>query len=96
MCSYIVQKADIFGSGKGSAGWFNLTQANVCMDHPFHANLEDALLIDFVNPDQGAGARVAVELSPESARALIKAIEAALAEGHNHGIVPAEAIAVHS
>ena len=92
MCSYIVQKADIYGSGKGATGWFSVTQANVCMDHPFHANLDDALLIDFVNPGMGVAARVAVELSAESARALVTAIEAALAEGHDHGIVPAAAV----
>jgi len=44
-----------------------------------HAMAEDTLNIDFLNPAQGPSARVAVELSAESARALAAAIEAALA-----------------
>jgi hypothetical protein len=43
--------------------------------------LEHALNIDFVNPEHGLGARIAVELSPESARNLVRSIEAALARG---------------
>jgi len=81
MCSYIVEKADIFGSGKGAQGWFELRQANVYYDHPFHAPLDHALTIDFVNSDLGPGARVAVEMSADSARALVRCIEAALASG---------------
>ena len=53
-------------------------------DHPFHAPLEHALNIDFVNEAQGTGARVAVELSTESARELIRAIQAALETGEGH------------
>lgn len=81
MCTWIVEKASINGSGKGPHGWFPVTQANVCYDHPTHAFLEHSLNIDFVNEQQGLGARVAVELSAESARALVKAIEAALEAG---------------
>jgi hypothetical protein len=36
--------------------------------------MEHALNIDFVNPNEGPAARVAVELSPESARKLAAAI----------------------
>jgi hypothetical protein len=50
----------------------------VYFDHPFHAPLEHALNIDFVDRDRGPGARVAVELSAESARELVRCIEAAL------------------
>jgi hypothetical protein len=55
--------------------------ANVYFDHPYHAPLDHALNIDFVNTSGGPGARVAVELSAESARELIKKIEAALESG---------------
>jgi hypothetical protein len=51
----------------------------VYFDHPFHAPLEHALNIDFVDPAQGPSARVAVELSAQSARELVRCIEAALA-----------------
>jgi hypothetical protein len=53
-------------------------QASVSYDHPFNAPLEHALNIDFVNEAQGPGARVAVELSAESARALVETILAVL------------------
>jgi len=39
------------------------------------------LNIDFVNDKMGLGARVAVELSPESARKLVDAILTALSRG---------------
>ena len=78
MCTYIIEKAAITGSGKGPQGWFSLNQANVYYDHPVHAPMDHALTIDFVNEAKGPGARVAVELSPESARQLIEKIQAAL------------------
>ena len=78
MCTMIVENAEISGSGRGPQGWFPLGQVNVSYDHPFHASLENALNIDFVNEAEGLGARVAVELAPESARRLVQAILAAL------------------
>ena len=86
MCTMIVDKVEIDGSGKGKNGWFTLNQANVSYDHPFNAPMEHALNIDFVNEKQGPGARVAVELSPEAARTLVDTIvgvlERAKAGGH--------------
>jgi hypothetical protein len=81
MCSGIVERAAVAGCGKGTAGWFDLTEANVSYDHPFQARYEHALNIDFVNEALGPGARVAVELSPESARRLAETILATLARG---------------
>lgn len=81
MCTWITQRSAVTGSGKGAGGWFPLTHATVYFDHPYHAPLDHALNIDFVNEAAGPGARVAVELSAESARALIRDIEAALAAG---------------
>jgi hypothetical protein len=74
MCTMIVKKITIDGSGKGTNGWFTLHQANVSYDHPFHIPMEHALNIDFVNEDLGPGARVAVELSEKAARNLVDAI----------------------
>ena len=79
MCTYLTEKLDVEGSGKGSAGWFTLSQATVYLDHPQHAPAEHTLNIDFLNPQQGPAARVAVELTAQSARALAAAIESALA-----------------
>ena len=75
MCTMIVKKVKIDGSGKGTNGWFTVNQANVSYDHPFHIPMEHALNIDFVNEDLGPGARVAVELSEKAARSLIDAIQ---------------------
>ncbi|MBK7179250.1 MAG: hypothetical protein IPH82_19075 [Chloroflexi bacterium] len=85
MCTMIVQQIKIDGSGKGAGGWFPLRQANVSYDHPFDAPMEHALNIDFVNEAQGLGARVAVELSAEAARALVETINAVLAQAEAGG-----------
>ncbi len=79
MCTYLTEQVQVQGSGKGAAGWFPLTDASVYFDHPVHARAEHTLNIDFLNPGQGASARVAVELTADSARALAAAIESALA-----------------
>ena len=79
MCTYLTEKIEVGGSGKGADGWFSLTEASVYFDHPVHAPAEHTLNIDFLNPGRGPSARVAVELTAESARALAKAIEATLA-----------------
>ena len=81
MCTNITEKAAIAGSGKGRDGWFVLDAANVSYDHPFHAPVEHALNIDFVNEAAGPGARVAVELTADSARRLVDAILVALERG---------------
>ena len=78
MCTMIVTQVGIDGSGRGANGWFKLREANVSYDHPFEAEMEHALNIDFVNEALGPGARVAVELSVEAARALMAAIDAVL------------------
>ena len=60
MCTYLTEKLDVEGSGKGTAGWFTLSQATVYLDHPQHAPAEHTLNIDFLNPQGGPAARVAV------------------------------------
>jgi hypothetical protein len=86
MCTMIVEKINVDGSAKGIGGWFMIEQANISYDHPFHAPLEHALNIDFVNESMGPSARVAVELSESAARELVRTILAVLdraeADGH--------------
>lgn len=89
MCTWIVEKVAVSGSGKGAQSWFPVTQANVFYDHPTHAFMEHSLNIDFVNEALGSGARVAVELSADSARALVRAILAALETGEDLERAPA-------
>ena len=81
MCTSIVEVVSAEGHGRGADGWFPVTQAVVSYDHPHHALLEDAIVIDFLNTALGPGARAAVELTLEAAKALhgalTRAIEAA-------------------
>jgi Family of unknown function (DUF6295) len=80
MCTYATFQTGIDGSAKGPAGrWFHVTDATVYFDHPVHAMAEHTVNIDFAAPDRGPSARVAVELTAESARDLVAAIQAALA-----------------
>lgn len=79
MCTYLTETFTVAGSGKGAQGWFGLTDAAVYVDHPVHAPYGHTVNIDFRNPAQGPAARVAVELTEQSARALIAAIESTLA-----------------
>ncbi len=86
MCSHITEQAVIVGSAKGPDGWMAVDTATVYYDHPYHAPLEHSLNIDLVNAAEGAGTRVALELSADSARALVRAIHAALEqEEEAHG-----------
>ena len=92
MCSYIVRKAALTGSAKGPKGWMRIDTANVYFDHPYHAPLDHALGIDFINAADGGHERVAVELSAQSARALVDQILAALQSGEaEHGPHPVSA-----
>lgn len=79
MCTYLTEKLEISGSAKGASGWISVTDASVYLDHPVHAPFGHTLNLDFLAPALGPSARVAVELSQESARALAKAIEETLA-----------------
>ena len=87
MCSYIVKKAALMGSAKGPRGWMKIDTANIYYDHPYHAPLDHALGIDFINEADGGRERVAVELSAVAARELVKQILAALESGEKeHGL----------
>lgn len=87
MCTMIAKQVDVEGTGKGAKGWFNVRQANVSYDHPFQAPYEYALNIDFVNESLGSDARVAVELTADSARALVDTILAALSQAESGGFI---------
>ena len=79
MCTYNTEYAKITGSGKGRSGWMSLTDATVYFDHPVHAQAGHTLNIDLTGTG-AAGDRIAVELTAESALALVAAIERALAK----------------
>jgi hypothetical protein len=79
MCTYLTEKIDVEGSGKGAKGWFGATQATVYVDHPVHALYGHTVNIDVLNPALGPSARVALELTEETALALADAIHRAVA-----------------
>jgi len=74
MCTYETETLTVSGSGKGPEGWFTLSSASVYFDHPVHFPADHSLNIDFLNLDDSALGRVAVELDPASARELARAI----------------------
>jgi hypothetical protein len=79
MCTYATVQERVDGSAKGPNGsWFHVTDATVYFDHPVHAMAEHTHNIDFADPSRGPSARVAVELTADSARRLMAAIQAAL------------------
>jgi hypothetical protein len=78
MCTYHTCSVPVSGSGKGAEGWFELRAVSVYLDHPVHATPAHTLNLDFLNAERGPAARVAVELTAESARALAQAITATL------------------
>ena len=82
MCSYIVEKVRLVGSAKGPNGHgCGSTPPIVYYDHPYHAQLDHALCVDFVCEADGGRERVAIEISRESALELMEKIKAALASG---------------
>ena len=80
MCTYLTEHVAIDGSGKGATGWFGAARATVYVDHPVHAPYGHTVNIDVINPQLGPSARVALELTEESALALARAIHRAI--GH--------------
>lgn len=79
MCTSIVEIAPAEGMAKSDNDWFKLTHAVVSYDHARHALLEDAITIDFVSSHLPPGARAAVELTLETAKALNAALMKAIA-----------------
>jgi hypothetical protein len=81
MCTMINECAAISGGGRGPNGWFKVNQVSVGFDHPIFMGLEHAIMLDFMDRGGDPSRRVAVELSPDSARALIRTLELALERG---------------
>ncbi|WP_110239635.1 DUF6295 family protein [Nocardioides gilvus] len=78
MCTWITEKVAVTGAARGVSDWMTVNQVNVFYDHPVQAPFDHAVIIDFVDPSAGVGARVGIELSAASAVELVRAIEAAL------------------
>ena len=88
MCTGIVENTTVEGSGKGPKGWFPINHASVSFDHPDHARSESAVIIDITNQASGPESRIALELTPDSARKLVKAILFSLSRGQGKPETP--------
>jgi len=84
MCTYLTETLTVAGSAKGATGWIRVTDASVYFDHPVHATADHTLNIDLRRPADGPGARVGVELTAESARALAESILRVLDQSASH------------
>lgn len=80
MCTSIVEVRSAEGMAKREDAWFALTHAVVAYDHARHAVLDDVITIDFINSSLPPGARAAVELTLETAKALNAALSKAIEE----------------
>jgi hypothetical protein len=80
MCTSIVEIVPAEGMAKREDEWFPLTHSVVAYDHARHALLADVITIDFINSGLPPGARAAVELTLDSAKALHAALTKAIAE----------------
>lgn len=78
MCTYLTEEIPVDGSGKGAGGWFGARKAIVYIDHPVHAPFGHTVNIDVLNPELGPSARVALELTEQTALALAEAIQRAI------------------
>ena len=84
MCTGIVENTRVSGSGKGPNGWFPVDRASVSYDHPDHVEAERAVIIDLLSETAGTESRIAVELTPQSAKDLVRAILASLSRGERN------------
>lgn len=93
MCTSIVEVIAAEGMAKREDEWFELTHAAVAYDHARHALLGDVITLDFINDSMPPGARAAVELTLESAKALHAALGQAIAEAEIEEAERADSIA---
>jgi hypothetical protein len=85
VCTYVTEHLALSAcGGKSPLGWIDITEATVYYDHPVHAPLDHAVNVDSAIPRPGPAARVALELSIDSARALIAALQTTVARAAQH------------
>lgn len=84
MCTTISHHAVISGSGKNASGWFSFHQAHLSYDHPAHADLEHAVMVDFFGGSTGSPVRLGVEMSLDSARTLATALAQTIAQAETY------------
>jgi Family of unknown function (DUF6295) len=78
MCTYATERLVVRGSGKAAGEWVPVASASVYLDHPYATPLDHTLNIDVFTDPGGRSRHLALELSLESAQALMDAISRAL------------------
>ncbi|HET7737566.1 MAG TPA: DUF6295 family protein [Tepidiformaceae bacterium] len=86
MCTMIAERTEISGSARGAGPWWQLDHLYLSYDHPYHIQLEHALNLDFVN--EATGARIALELSLDDARALAARLTQVVAKAEAYEAQP--------
>jgi hypothetical protein len=87
MCTHTTETLPVTGSAKNGGSWMQVTDATVYFDHPVHTCAGHTLNIDLRRPADGPAARVGIELTADSARALAESILSVL------GAVPEDVLA---
>jgi hypothetical protein len=96
MCTSIVEIVPAEGVAKADGEWFPVTHSVVAYDHARHAVLADVITLDFINTAMPPGARAAVELTLDAAKALHAALEKAIAEAELEEAERAQSIAARA
>jgi hypothetical protein len=78
VCTYVTEHLAVRGSGKAAGEWSSLTSASVYVDHPYTTPLAHTLNIDLFAQFGLPARQIALELSLESAEALVAAISRAV------------------
>ena len=78
MCTYSTEHVVVRGSVKAAGTWAPLARASVYVDHPYDAPIEHTLNVDIFSDSDGRSRQIALELSLDSAAALLEAITEAL------------------
>ena len=86
MCTYANEHVVVRGSGKTSGTWVPVASASIYVDHPYATPLDHTLNIDLFGEAEGRSRQIAVELSLESAHALLEAITRALVRSGDESI----------
>jgi hypothetical protein len=75
MCTYVTIRSAITGSAKGPGSpWTRVSDMSVYLDHPVHALESHTVNVDITGANPDPGARIALELSSESALRLANSI----------------------
>jgi hypothetical protein len=78
VCTYATERLTVRGSGKAAGVWSFLTSASVYVDHPYTTPLAHTLNVDLFAESALPARQIALELSLESAEALVAAISRAV------------------